>query len=181
MLRTAFLSQGDSQVLVSIANFRDWRDQSSSFEAMSSYRPGESSVTTGATAEYGRTASVDAQFFRVFAVDPIIGRTFTAAEVGPGAPAQVLISHAYWQGRLGRPRILERTIRVGNASRSIIGVMPARFWVPGPDGCVASQTTSSTSRTGHNLFAVGRLKSQLSLEHAQAELTTIAARLEQQC
>ena len=51
MLRTSFLSQGESQALVSIANFRDWRDQSSSFEAMSSYRPGESSVTTGTTAE----------------------------------------------------------------------------------------------------------------------------------
>ena len=68
VLRTAFHAQGETQTLVTIANFRDWRDRSSSFEAMASYRPGESSVTTGATAEYGRIASVDAQFFRVFAV-----------------------------------------------------------------------------------------------------------------
>jgi hypothetical protein len=38
-LRTAFLTRGETQTLVSIANFRDWRDHSSSFEAMSSYRP----------------------------------------------------------------------------------------------------------------------------------------------
>ena len=41
VLRTAFLTTGERRPLVSIANFRDWRDQSSSFEAMSSYRGGE--------------------------------------------------------------------------------------------------------------------------------------------
>ena len=81
VLRTAFHTRGETQRLVTIANFRDWRDRSSSFEAMSSYRPGESSVTTGAAAEYGRIALVDAQFFRVFAVQPAIGRTFRPDEI----------------------------------------------------------------------------------------------------
>ncbi|MGH9201289.1 MAG: FtsX-like permease family protein, partial [Vicinamibacterales bacterium] len=91
-LRTSFLTRGESQTLVSIANFRDWRDQSSSFEAMSSYRPGENSVTTGDTAEYGRIASVDGHFFRVFAVEPIIGRMLTPEEIGPDAPPEVPVS-----------------------------------------------------------------------------------------
>jgi putative ABC transport system permease protein len=180
-LRTSFLTRGQTQTLVSIANFRDWRDRSSSFEAMSSYRPGESSVTTGTTAEYGRTASVDAQFFRVFAVEPIIGRTFTPEENGPDAPAHVLISHAFWRNRLGGDaRVLERTIRVANAPRSIIGVLPAGFQFPIQTDVWLPQTTRSTSRTGHNLFAVGRLKPNVSLEQAQADLTAVAAGLEQQ-
>jgi predicted permease len=180
-LRTAFLTRGETQTLVSIANFRDWRDQSSSFEAMSSYRPGENSVTTGTTAEYGRIASVDAQFFRVFAVEPIIGRTFTPQETGPGAPAQVLISHSYWQNRLGGDaRVLARTIRVGNDSRSIIGVLPAGFQFPSQTDVWLPQTTRSTSRTGHNFFAVGRLKPNVSLEQGQADLRAVAAGLEQQ-
>ncbi len=180
-LSTAYLTTGGNSSLVTIANFRDWRDQSASFEAMATYRPGETSVTPGATAEYGRTASVDAQFFRIFAVEPIIGRTFTPAEVGPGAPAQVLISHSYWQSRFGGdPRILERTIRVGNDSRAIIGVLPPGFQFPGQTDVWLPQTTQSTSRTGHNFFAVGRLKPGTSLQQAQAELTTIAARLERQ-
>ena len=180
-LRAAFLTRGESQALVTIANFRDWRDRSSSFEAMASYRPGESSVTTGATAEYGRTASVDAQFFRVFAVQPIIGRTFRPDEVGPNAPPQVLISHSYWQSRLGGdPRVLERTIRVANVSRSIIGVLPPGFRFPGETDVWGPQTTTSTSRTGHNFFAVGRLKAGVPLEQGQADLTTVAAALEQQ-
>jgi putative ABC transport system permease protein len=181
VLRTAFLTSGESQTLVTIANFRDWRDRSSSFEAMSSYRPGETSVTLTASAEYVRTASVDAQFFRVFAVQPIIGRTFRPDEVGPGAPPQVLISYSYWQNRLGGdPRVLERTIRVANVSRPIIGVLPPGFRFPGETDVWGPQTTSSTSRTGHNFFAVGRLKPAVPIEQGQADLATVAAALEQQ-
>jgi putative ABC transport system permease protein len=181
VLRTAFHTSGETQTLVAIANFRDWRDRSSSFEAMASYRPGESSVTTGATAEYGRTASVDAQFFHVFGVQPIIGRTFRADDVHFNAPPIVVISHSYWKNRLGGdPRVLERAIRVANVARSIVGVLPPGFRFPGETDVWGPQTTSSTSRTGHNFFAVGRLKPGVSLEQGQADLTTIAASLEQQ-
>jgi putative ABC transport system permease protein len=180
-LRTSFLTRGETQALVSNANFRDWRDHTSSFEAMASYRPGETSVTTGPAAEYGRIASVDAQFFQVFAVEPIIGRTFTAEEIGPDAPAQVLISHSYWQNRFGGDaRVLERTIRVGNASCTIIGVLPAGFQFPGQTDVWLPQTTRSTSRTSHNLFAVARLRPGVSIEQGRADLAAVAASLEQQ-
>jgi predicted permease len=181
VLRTAFHTSGETQTLVAIANVRDWRDRSSSFEAMSSYRPGENSVTTGAAAEYGRFASVDAQFFRVFGVEPVIGRTFRPDEVHPDAPPNVLISHAYWQNRLGGDaRVLERTIRVGNRARSIIGVLPPGFRFPAETDVWLPQATSSTSRTGHSFFAVGRLKPGVSVEQGQADLTNVAAALERQ-
>ena len=181
-LRTAFLTTGNSQGLVSIANYRDWRDQSTSFEAMATYRPGEVPVTTGTTAEYARTATVDAQFFRAFAVEPMLGRTFTPEETVPGNDQPTaLISHAYWQSRFGGdPGILQRTIRVGSSTRSIVGVMPPGFQFPGHTDLWGPQTTSQTTRTGHNLFAVGRLKPDVSLERAQTELSVIAARLERQ-
>ena len=181
VFRASFPARNETQTLVTIANFRDWRDRSSTFEAMSSYRPGENSVTTGALAEYGRIASVDARFFSVFAVEPIIGRAFRADEIHPNAPPYVLVSHSYWQNRLnGDPRVLERTIRVGNTARSIIGVMPPGFRFPAETDVWLPQTTSSTSRTGHNFFAVGRLKPNVSLEQAQADLNVVAATLEQQ-
>jgi putative ABC transport system permease protein len=180
-LRTSFLTTGTTQRLVAIANYRDWRDQSSSFEAMATYRAGETPVSPETTAEYGRTASVDAQFFRVFGVNPILGRTFTPDETSPGTGRVAIISYAYWRSRFGGdPRVLERTIRVGTTPRSIVGVMPQGFQFPGETDVWNPQTTSSTSRTGHNLFAVARLKQDVTLERARAELHTIAARLEQQ-
>jgi putative ABC transport system permease protein len=181
-LRTAFLIAGGTQTLVSIANYRDWRDQSASFEAMATYRGGESPVSPGTAAEYGRLATVDAQFFRVFAVEPLMGRTFTPEETVPdNAQRTAVISYAYWQSRFGGAAdILQRTIRVGARVHPIVGVMPAGFHFPGETNIWVPQTTSQTSRTGHNFFAVARLKPHVSLEQAQAELTTIAARLEQQ-
>ena len=181
VLRTAFTTTGGSQTLVSIANFRDWRDQSSTFETMSSYRPGETSVSAGSAAEYVRTASVDSHFFKVFAIEPIIGRTFRPEEIGPDGPPYIVISHSYWQSRLGGdPRVLGQTIRIGDRSRTIIGVLPAGFQFPFQTDVWGPQTTRSTSRTGHNLFAVGRLKAGISLEQAQADLRTVAANLERQ-
>jgi predicted permease len=179
-LSTVFLTTGQSQGLISIGNFRDWRDQSSSFEAVATYRGGEYPVTPGDTAEFARVASVDAQFFRVFAVEPVIGRTFTPEEIEPGSRA-VLISHVYWQGRLGGdPRVLERTIRVGNDPWPIVGVLPPGFQFPRGVDLWTPEQTRSTSRTSHNLFAVGRLKPEVSVQQAQTELTAIAAGLEQQ-
>ncbi len=180
-IRTAFLTTGTTQRQVAIANYRDWRDQSASFEAMATYRFGESPVSPEATAEYGQTASVDAQFFRVLGVTPVLGRTFTLEETSPGTGRVAIISYAYWQSQFGGdPRVLERTIRMGIAPRSIVGVMPPGFQFPGETDIWAPQTTSSTSRTGHNLFAVARLKPSVTLEQARAELNTIAARLAEQ-
>ena len=180
-LRTVFLATGSTQTLVSIANYRDWRAQSASFEAMSTYRFGESPVASETTAEYGRTASVDEPFFRVLGVNPLLGRTFTPEETAPGTGRVVIISYAYWQRQFGGdPRILDRTIRMGITSRSIVGVMPPGFQFPGDTDVWTPQTSSSTSRTGHNFFAFGRLKPGVTLEQARADLSTVAGRLAQQ-
>lgn len=68
---------------------------------------------------------MDAPFFRVFAVDPVIGRTFTAEEADRGSRA-LLVSHAYWQGQLGGDAdVLERTVRVGDTTESLLPALVA--------------------------------------------------------
>jgi predicted permease len=182
-LSTSATAARELNPLVAIANFRDWRNQSSSFDAMATYRGGEAPVAPGDAAEYGRLAIVDGQFFRVFAIEPAIGRTFNLEETAAGSDQQAaaLISHGYWQSRFGGdPKILERTIRVNGRPRLIVGVMPAGFQFPNGTDIWVPQTTRSTSRTSHNLFAVARLKAGVPLQAAQAELDAIATRLEQQ-
>ena len=173
-------ARGEVNPLVTIANFRDWRDQSRSFEAMAAYRSAESPVTTADRAEYVRVSTVDASLFRAFGVEPQIGRIFTAAEQVPDSRL-VVISDACWQNRFGRDAgILTRTLRVGLSTYSIVGVMPPGFEFPGRTELWVPFVTSSTSRTSHNLLAVGRVRPGVALESAQAELTTIAAGLERQ-
>ena len=69
---------------------------------------GEAPLTPGETAEFSRQASVDVQLFRVFRVEPMIGRTLGPEDLiqESGHPVAI-ISHAYWQSRYGGdPRIL---------------------------------------------------------------------------
>jgi putative ABC transport system permease protein len=182
VLRTAALTTGEINPLVTLANFWDWRAQASSFEAMATFRGGEAPVTPGDTAEFARHANVDVQLFRVFGIAPLIGRTLGPEDLVPGAsqPA-ALISHAYWQSRYGGDRaILQRTIRVGSGVRQIVGVMPPGFQFPNRTEVWTPQTNRTASRTSHSFLAVARLKPGVSLPSAQAELNTIAARLAQQ-
>ena len=180
---TANVVTGERNPLVTLANFRDWRAQSTSFEAMATYRGGEAPVSAGPAAEYGRHANVDPDLFRVVPVEPVLGRLFAPEEVAPGndRPA-VLISHAYWQSRFGGdPRVLEQTIRLGTNPWRIVGVLPPHFQFPNRTDLWSPQTGRGPgSRTSHSFLAVGRLKPGVSIDQAQAELTAIAAGLEQQ-
>jgi predicted permease len=181
-LSTANLVTSQVNPLVTIANFRDWREASASFDAMATYRGGEAPVTPGEAAEYARHANVDQQFFRVFGVEPILGQTFSLDDAAPDTDRlTAIISHAYWQARFAEDAaILQRTIRVGESTRAIIGVMPPGFHFPGRTDVWTPQPNRSGSRTSHSFFAVARLKPRVTLAAAQSELSTVAARLEQQ-
>jgi putative ABC transport system permease protein len=92
---------------VSMPDFQDWHDQSSSFGAMASYYARETAVILGSTPEYARVTQVSPEFFRVFAVQPLIGRSFTAEEAKRGATGAAMISYRYWQSHFGGdPRAL---------------------------------------------------------------------------
>src|SRR5205807_1623498 len=65
--------------MVSIPNFQDWHDQSSSFEAMAYYSAHETAVMAGSTSEYALATLVSPEFFRVFEVTPSLGRPFEVA------------------------------------------------------------------------------------------------------
>ena len=167
---------------VSILDVQDWQDQSSSFEAMAFYSSREAAVMLGSTAEYARIARVSPEFFHVFAVEPILGRSFTAEEMKPGSGGALIISYAYWQSHFGGdPRALGQTVRV-YGSRPITGVLPPGFrfpnnsdlWVP------ANVFNLNEPRSAQNYLAVARLKPDVSLEQAQTEMTSIARRLEKQ-
>jgi putative ABC transport system permease protein len=169
---------------VSIPNFQDWHDQSSSFEAMAYYGSREVPVMASVTAEYARGTEVGPEFFRVFAVEPVIGRLFTAEEVKPGSGGAAMISYAYWQNHFGgNPRALGQAVRVYGRPFPIAGVLPPGFgfpdktdlWVP-----ARVRPEDRQNRGGQNWLAVGRLKPGVPLEQAQAEMSSIAGRLEQQ-
>lgn len=165
---------------VSIPDFQDWHDQSSSFEALAYYTSRETAVIRGSTAEYARVASVSPEFFRVFDVEPLIGRPFTVEEMKRGAGGAAVISYSYWQSHFGGdPHALGQAVRCPD-SKPIVGVLPPGFRFPNNTDIWVPEVGEPGSRGGHNFLAVGRLKAGVPLKHAQTDMATTARRLEQQ-
>lgn len=169
--------------LISVPDFQDWHDQSTVFDAMAYYGTRRVSVRVGASAEYARLTRVTREFFRVFDVQPVAGRPFTADEDKVGAGV-VLISSAYARRYFTEPsRAVGQVLRIFDRPWIILGVLPDPFDFPDgtdiwfPATSIASP--SVTNRSSNNNRAIGRLKPGITLPEARAEMTAIAKRLEQ--
>lgn len=172
---------------VSYLNYKDWRDQSHSFEAVGAVRNALMTLTGGAEAELVPSQNLTANVFDLLGTKPELGRNFTADEDKPGASNVVLISHSLWQRRFSSSSsVLGQAITLDNQSYSIIGVMPPGFEVlrQAPDVIVAFEPWARTlpdDRSWHpGIFPIARLKPGVSIEQTRTELAVIAKRLETQ-
>ncbi len=161
-------------------NFDDFRDQSRSFQAIAKYRDDVASVSGVSQPTRTTAAFVSPDFLRVFDVQPILGRDFSAGDARQGAGPTVLVSHGYWSQHLGSPRDLSQShLKIDGAVFSVIGVLPAGFrfpaeadlWLP------ADLDGKNPSRTSHNYNAVGRLRDGVTVEQAGRDISAIARRI----
>lgn len=173
-----------SRLSLSYLNYRDWRDQSRSFEAVGAVRNFVMTMTGSEEAERIPAQNVTASLFDLLGVRPQLGRPFDAAEDRPGAPPVALISHSLWERRFSSSQaVLGRSITLDNQSYSIVGVMPPGFEVlqQAADVILPFEPWASTlpdDRSWHpGILPIARLKSGVSLEQARSDIRTIAARL----
>jgi predicted permease len=169
---------------VSIPDFYDWHDGSTSFDAMAYYSGGDTSVTTGSRTDFATVTRVTNEFFKVFSIEPVAGRGFNADESGSGGGA-VLISYSFAQKHYRSfADALGSTLTLGGRILPIVGILPAGFQFPGkteiwfPEEAIVQNVPPS--RSGHNVQVIARLKKGGTITAAQAEMTTIGDRLEKQ-
>jgi putative ABC transport system permease protein len=172
---------------LSYLNYKDWRDQSHSFEAVGAVRNSVMTMTGGAEAERLPSQNVTANLFDLLGTKPELGRTFSDAEDKPGAPPVAVISHSLWERRFSSsPGVLSQTITLDNQNYSIIGVMPPRFEIlqQAADVILPFEPWARTlpdDRSWHpGILPIARLKPGVSLEQARSEIAVIAKRLEEQ-
>ena len=172
---------------LSYLNFKDWRDQSHSFEAVGAVRNNVIAMTGIPEAERLPTQNVTANLFDLLGVKPELGRLFSDAEDKPGAQPVALISHSLWERHFSSSRdVLGKTITLDNQNYSIIGVMRPGFEIlqQAPDVILPFEPWAGTlpdDRSWHpGILPIARLKPGVSLEQARAEITVIAKQLEQQ-
>ncbi len=169
---------------VSPANYLDWKAQSSSFEQMAIYLYSGFSLSTSNDPLPLIGAAVSSDFFSVLRTNALQGRTFTPDEERPGRNQVAVIGHGLWQRAFGaNPNIIGQTLTINSRSFSVVGIMPAGFefpreaelWVP-----LAWDDKERQIRSSHDYLVIARLKQNVSPEQAQAEMSTISSRLEQQ-
>jgi putative ABC transport system permease protein len=161
-------------------NFDDFRDQNHSFQDMAKYNDNIASVSGASQPTRIPVAGVSPGFFRVFRVQPIIGRDFSADDNKKGAAPVVLVSYGYWKQHLGSSLDLSQShLKIDNEIFSVIGVLPAGFQFP-PDAELwlpADLGGENTSRTSHNYLALGRLRDGVTVQQAHSDISAIARRI----
>ncbi|MCI0541424.1 MAG: ABC transporter permease [Verrucomicrobiales bacterium] len=171
------------------ATFVDWRRDNQVFEAIAFAAHHDGWLTLSfilsgdGLAERLSGRFVSANYFKVFGLEPILGRSFLPEEEVRGSRRVVVISHRLWQ-RLynGDPGIVGKTIALENRGRhtyEIIGVMPEGFRFPWADVWVscAHMPRPMALRTGRGMHVVARLKPGVSLAHAETEMNVIQSRI----
>jgi putative ABC transport system permease protein len=179
-----------AKLAASYPDFFDWKAQSRSFSAMATHR-GIGATLTGVTpAAHLSGQIVSSDFFTVLQVLPALGRGFVAADDRAGVRV-IVLSHGAWQTRFGSdPHIVGRVVTLEGRPHTVIGVMPAGFRFPldesAPDfwTSLAPDAEGDKPWTGNRglttLDVVARLRPEVSIESARAEMNAIARNLARQ-
>src|SRR5271157_2664961 len=161
-------------------NFDDFRDQNHSFQTIAKFTDDIASGSGASQPTRTAIAAVSPEFLRVFGIQPILGRDFSASDAKKGAGGTVLVSYGYWREHLGsKPDLSDSHLKIDGAVYSVIGVLPAGFqfpaevelWMPSDLG------GENPSRTSHNYSAVGRLRDGVTVAQANADISAIARRI----
>jgi putative ABC transport system permease protein len=171
--------RGKDRSVVSYQNFRDWKEQSQTFEHMATFVGDSVRMNVGGEPGWVLGSSVSSGFFQALGAQPILGRTFVPEEHRAAGPRVAVLSYGFWQ-RLGGGRdLVGKTVQLDRDSFIVVGIMPrgfafpleSEFWSP-----FADDDNRNTPGT-HWLRVIGRLKPGVTVAQAQREMQTIAARL----
>ncbi len=155
-----------------------WREQAQSFEVMgcsSGVGGAGGNLVGGSEAEYVDGLRVSADLFRVFGIQPALGRGFTAEEDARGGPDVAILSDSLWRKRFNAdPAVIGKSVTLNDRSLTVIGVLPATARLfRGVDLFVPLRATP-TRNYDPNSEVFGRLKPGVSPAQAAAELKSIA-------
>jgi putative ABC transport system permease protein len=171
---------GPAQEWIEVPNFFEWKRQSPAWQTLSAFMFDGVNLFADDEPERLTIGNVSHDFFATFAVEPAIGRGFLEEDDIPNAPRVVVLSHELWQRRFGfDASILGTSIVLDDELHVVVGVLPAGFETP-----LSPQTdvyrplrldSQSADRGNFFLQAVGRLREDVPLARATAEMNTIMA------
>jgi putative ABC transport system permease protein len=164
------------------ANFADWREQQRSFTALAAFNTDDITYTGAEPAESWPAVLVSSEWTEVLRTPPALGRAFRRDEETFGNHRVVILSHGLWQRRFGGDSsIVGRTISLEGSPYTVVGVMPAGFAFPTPAAQLWAPLAYSYDVSGtrgvHFIDVIGRLRSDVTLSAASAEMDAVMQRL----
>jgi putative ABC transport system permease protein len=172
---------------VAPANFLDWREQAESFEHLAALDPHSMDLTSDERPEVLFSARISEGFFEAFGTGALHGRLFEPGEYDEYS-AVVILSHGIWQRRFGGdPELVGSTLTLDGQPHTVVGVLPPNFnphlhptvrdreaWIP-----LVLQGWEEDVRGSSWWNVAGKLKADVALAQARAEMDAISARLAQ--
>jgi putative ABC transport system permease protein len=174
-------SENMERVGLPIHDFEDYRSQQRSFVDLAGYYTGSINVSGIERPERFDGAFISPQAFGLMGVRAHIGRTLLPEDAEPGAGRVMVLGYDAWQSRFGGDQsVLGRVVRANAVPTTIVGVMPPGFsfpvkeqvWVP-----LNLDAAALPRGEGFWISAIGRLRDDVDIASARAELNVIAARL----
>lgn len=170
----------------SVPEIEDYRAQNQSLSGLVEYHAMSFILYGHGDPDRVRTAVVSANYFDLFRVSPLLGRTFVPDDDKLGAPPVLVLSYEYWKNKYGAdPDIVGKTFELNDKVHTVVGVLPPVPQYP-TESDVYMPTSACPFRSGEHMIGnrdmrmmevFGRLKPGVSVPQASADMATIAARL----
>jgi predicted permease len=160
----------------SYPDYLDWRQMNGGFQTLAGYKSvGSVNFENSEGPVALRLVSATDNFFDVFGVPPLLGRSFAAGEDQPGRNDVVILSHEVWRRYFsGRASVVGEAVKIDGRPYSVIGVMPASFRFPLNESDAVytpiHPTRQQNARRNYWLSTIGRLKDGLTLQQAEADM-----------
>ena len=186
-----FLKLNINQLPAKAAEYTDYRDQTKSFEQVAAFQTTDMNLTGNGEPERFTVARVTANLFPMLGAQAVQGRLISPEDTQAGRDNVVILSHAFWQRRLGgASHATGQSLKLNDTNYTIVGIMPKGFafphasfnfaesadlWFP-----LALDAQAVAERRGpYALDVLATLKPQVTLAQAQAEMNSLAEHFEQ--
>jgi predicted permease len=173
--------RGSNETPVSPGDYSEWKKRNTAFQDMAPSYDDEVTLTGAGNPQLLVGYAFSANYFSILGVAPELGRTFVVEEDRPGAPKVAVLSDKLWRSTFhADPQIVGKPITLNSEPHTVIGVMPRSFdyppgvqlWLP-----IALPASAASDYQHHYIRVMGRLKPGVSVEQAQAQMTTVAAQI----
>ena len=178
---------GIDDISFSAHEMQDYREQSHTLSGLVEFHAMSFILYGHGDPDRVRTGVVSWNYFDLFGIKPILGRTFVPGDDQLGAPAVLLLSYEYWKNKFGEdPEIIGKNFEMNDKVHTVVGVLPPVPQYPNEND-VYMPTSACPFRSSKRFIenrdsrlvkAFGRLAPGVTLEQAQAEMSTIATRLQ---